>query len=42
LGSVEFTVEVLEELEVATPELRSIWYDAFKHGKYPEETEADA
>jgi putative intracellular protease/amidase len=36
LGSIEFTMEILEELEVATPELRSIWHQAFKHGRYPE------
>ncbi|MBU0991999.1 MAG: DJ-1/PfpI family protein [Proteobacteria bacterium] len=36
LGSVDFTMEVLKELDLGTPAMRSTWYDAFKHGKYPE------
>jgi putative intracellular protease/amidase len=38
LGSVEFTREILEELNIASPEIRKIWFDAFKHGQYPENT----
>jgi putative intracellular protease/amidase len=36
LGSIEFAMEIFNELGVVTPEFRSIWYDAFKHGNYPE------
>ena len=36
LGSVDFTREVLDELNLGTIKSRSIWYDAFKHGKYPD------
>jgi putative intracellular protease/amidase len=42
LGSIEFTMAVFDELDVATPELRSIWHEAFKHGKYPESVDDDA
>lgn len=42
LGSIEFTMEVFDELDLATPELRSVWYEAFKHGKYPEDAEGSA
>jgi len=33
----EFTMGVLEKLKFSTPEMRSIWYEAFKHCKYPED-----
>lgn len=36
LGAVDFTMSLLESLDVATPELRHMWYRAFKHGEYPE------
>ncbi len=36
LGPVDFTMAILEELNLSTPETRKVWYDAFKHGKYPE------
>jgi putative intracellular protease/amidase len=36
LGSIEFTIEVFNELNLSSPEMRSIWYEAFKHGKYPD------
>ena len=36
LGSVEFAVEVFAELDVATAEERSAWYNAFKHGIIPD------
>ncbi len=32
LGAIEFTLEVLAELNISTPQMRSMWYDAFKHG----------
>ncbi|WP_404826001.1 type 1 glutamine amidotransferase family protein [Desulfoluna spongiiphila] len=37
LGAVEFTVQVLEELELSTPETRKIWFDAFKEGNFPDD-----
>lgn len=42
LGSIEFTMEVFDELDLATPELRSVWYEAFKHGRYPEGNDSEA
>ena len=36
LGAIEFTLEVLDELNLLSPEMRTIWYDAFKRGIYPE------
>jgi len=33
LGSIELTMEVFGELGAATLELRSVWHEAFKHGK---------
>jgi putative intracellular protease/amidase len=39
LGSVGFTMEIFNALNLATPEIRAIWYDAFKNGKYPESAE---
>ena len=39
LGSVDFTVEVLDELDLASSEMKAIWYDAFKQGKYPDDIE---
>lgn len=35
LGAVEFTADILNELNVATPEAREFWFNAFKHGIYP-------
>ena len=37
LGSVDFTREILDELELGTPKTRSVWYDAFKNGNYPDD-----
>ena len=37
LGSVDFTMEILKKLDVSSSEMRTIWYDAFKHGKYPDD-----
>ncbi len=39
LGSIEFTMEIFNELDLGNPEMRAIWYEAFKHGKYPESAE---
>jgi putative intracellular protease/amidase len=39
LWPVDFAMEIMNELDVTTPAMRSIWYDAFKHGKYPEDIE---
>jgi len=39
LGSIEFTMEIFNELNLASPEMMAIWFDAFKHGKYPESAE---
>jgi putative intracellular protease/amidase len=41
LGSIEFTVEIFNELGLGTPEMLALWYEAFKHGKYPEDIEPD-
>jgi putative intracellular protease/amidase len=42
LGPVDFAMEVLNELELATPELRIVWYAAFKNGKYPDNVQHSA
>lgn len=42
LGSIEFTMEIFSELDLATQEMMSIWYEAFKHGNYPESAEPGA
>ncbi len=42
LGSIEFTMEIFNELSLASPEMMAIWFDAFKHGKYPESAEPNA
>jgi putative intracellular protease/amidase len=35
LGSVEFAREIFEELGVLGPADRSLWFEMFKHGKFP-------
>jgi putative intracellular protease/amidase len=42
LGSIEFTVEIFNELGLVTQEMMAIWYEAFKHGKFPESAEPGA
>ena len=37
LGSVEFTRNILEAMQIVTPQLRDLWFRAFKYGEYPEE-----
>jgi putative intracellular protease/amidase len=37
LGTIEFTMEIFNEVELETPEMRKIWYNAFKHGIFPED-----
>jgi putative intracellular protease/amidase len=36
LGPTEFAREIFEELEVFSPDDRSLWYHMFKHGRLPE------
>ncbi|MEF2146241.1 MAG: DJ-1/PfpI family protein [Desulfovibrionaceae bacterium] len=36
LGSIEFTMNIMESLDIATPTVRKFWYRAFKYGEYPE------
>ncbi len=43
LGSVDLTMEMLKRLDVSNDKRRrTIWYDAFKHGKYPNDFEHSA
>jgi putative intracellular protease/amidase len=42
LGPVEFAMEVMNELDISTPQMRTIWYEAFKYGRYPDNFEHDA
>ena len=42
LGPVDFAMEIFNELDLSTPEMRSIWYEAFKKGKYPDNIEHSA
>lgn len=37
LGAVDFAKEIFEELDLATPEIRTLWYKAFKSSKYSDE-----
>lgn len=37
LGSIEFAVEIFNELDLLAPEMRTMWFEAFKHGNYPED-----
>lgn len=39
LGAVDFTMKILETLDISTPDMRTFWYNAFKHGEYPEGAE---
>jgi putative intracellular protease/amidase len=39
LGPIEFAMEIFDELNVVSPEMRKIWYDAVKHGIYPDNIE---
>lgn len=39
LGAVDFTMGILEALDVSNAEMRTFWYNAFKYGQYPEEVE---
>jgi Putative intracellular protease/amidase len=36
LGPTEFAREIFEELGVFSPEDRRLWYQVFKHGRFPE------
>lgn len=36
LGSVEFAMDVFDELQVMSPEMKKIWFDGMKHGRYPD------
>lgn len=40
LCSVDFAMEVFNEINLASPEMRSIWYEALKYGKYPDHLDA--
>lgn len=37
LGSIDFTMKILEALDISTPEMRALWYKAFKYGEFPED-----
>lgn len=41
LGAIEFTMEIFDELDIASTEARATWYDAFKHGKFPKKMPAE-
>jgi putative intracellular protease/amidase len=36
LGSIEFTMEIFNELNILSPDIKKMWYDAIKYGIYPE------
>lgn len=42
LGTVEFTMEIFNELGLLSPEMKKMWYDAIKHGIYPENINGQA
>lgn len=37
LGSIELTRNIMEALDIATPQLRDLWFRAVKYGEYPED-----
>lgn len=37
LGSIEFALKIMETLDITTPDMRALWFRAFKHGEFPEE-----
>jgi len=39
LGTVEFTMEIFNELNLISSDMKKMWYDAVKHGIYPEGVE---
>lgn len=39
LGAIEFAMDIFEELEITTPEMREIWFNGMKHGQYPDHVE---
>ncbi len=42
LGSVDFTLNILTLLNIATPKIRKMWYKAFKFGEYPKDIDENA
>jgi putative intracellular protease/amidase len=36
LGAIEFTIEIFNELNLISSDMKKLWYDAVKHGIYPE------
>lgn len=34
LGAIEFTKDILDELDIGSSDMRDIWYEAFKKGKF--------
>ena len=42
LVSVDFTMQILQKLDISTQKMREIWYDAFKKGIYPDDLEHSA
>jgi putative intracellular protease/amidase len=39
LGAVEFAMDIFNELQVMTTEMREIWFNAMKNGQYPDNIE---
>lgn len=42
LASVDFTMQILQKLDISTQRIRGIWYDAFKKGIYLDDLEHSA
>ncbi|MEQ8167906.1 MAG: DJ-1/PfpI family protein [Candidatus Eremiobacterota bacterium] len=36
LGAIEFTMEIFNELNLISSDMKKMWYNAIKHGIYPE------
>ena len=36
LGAIDFSLEIMNELEISSPETRTIWYNALKYAVVPE------
>ncbi|MCP4460905.1 MAG: thiamine biosynthesis protein ThiJ [Cytophagales bacterium] len=39
LGYVEFAMDIFNELQVMTPEMGEVWFNAMKNGQYPDNIE---
>lgn len=39
LGGIEFAMDIFDELQVMSDEMKEIWFNGMKHGQYPDNVE---